>query len=317
MNIVDKIKRKIINSRFITKRLRKYNNAHRQLEVEYQLMKDRCTHLSFETVYDEPLVFRVEDNPLVSIVIPVYDQYAYTLACLYSILRNTVGLTYEIVLADDASCDETQFIGDKVHNMIIVRNENNLGFLRNVNHAAHRARGKYILLLNNDMQVKKNWLLPLVEVIEQDEEVGAVGGKMLWADGSIQGAGSDVFQDGRTSWRGERAPVDTPEFNTRLEVDYVAGCCLLLRRSDWIFLGGLDEMFLPAYYEDTDLCMRIHYELGKKIIYQPQSEIIHFHSMTYSAKSAEYMEMNRVRFCERWKSALENKLVHPFFQCKN
>ena len=94
----------------------------------------------------------------VSIIVPVYNQWDYTYLCLKSILKNTEGISYEVIIADDNSSDETVNIEKYVKNVKIIRNKNNLGFLRNCNNAAKHASGKYILFLNNDTEVQKDWL---------------------------------------------------------------------------------------------------------------------------------------------------------------
>ena len=92
-------------------------------------------------------------------------------------------MDYEVILADDNSSDLTKDIGQIVHNLKIARTETNLMFLRNCNQAAQKASGKYIVFLNNDTQVQKNWLKPLTELMEADEKIGLAGSKLVYADG--------------------------------------------------------------------------------------------------------------------------------------
>lgn len=89
--------------------------------------------------------FPIYEQPDVSIVIPVYNQFLYTYNCLYSILQNTGKVSYEIIIADDGSTDLTRYINEVVAGVKVIRNKKNLRFLRNCNHAAEQASGKYIL----------------------------------------------------------------------------------------------------------------------------------------------------------------------------
>ena len=132
----------------------------------------------------------------VSIIIPVYDNYEYTMLCLQSILENTQGISYEVIIGDDNSNDETKNIKQHVKNVTVVRNQENLRFLKNCNHAAQKARGKYILFLNNDTQVQKDWLKYLYETIEADNTIGLVGSKLVYPDGTLQEAGGIIYRDG-------------------------------------------------------------------------------------------------------------------------
>lgn len=108
-------------------------------------------------------------------MIPVYNQIHYTYLCLASILEHTKDVSYEIVIADDVSGDATEHLGEFAEGITICRNETNQGFLRNCNHAAKSARGRYIMFLNNDTQVTEGWLSSLVSLIQSDDSIGMVG----------------------------------------------------------------------------------------------------------------------------------------------
>lgn len=114
------------------------------------------------------LVFPKEEHPMVSIVIPVYNQIHYTYLCLASILEHTKDVSYEVIIADDVSTDATEHLSEFAENLVIRRNKTNQGFLRNCNQAAEAARGKYVMFLNNDTQVTEGWLSSLVRLIESD-----------------------------------------------------------------------------------------------------------------------------------------------------
>ena len=112
------------------------------------------------------LLFPREENPTVSIIIPVYNQIRYTYLCLQSILLHTPDVSYEVIIADDVSSDATKHLGEFAENLVIRRNETNQGFLRNCNQAARAARGRYLMFLNNDTQVTDGWLSSLITLID-------------------------------------------------------------------------------------------------------------------------------------------------------
>ena len=202
---------------------------------------------------DEILVFPGCDQPKVSILIPVYNEWVVTHRCLWSILQHTQG-DYEVIVADDCSSDETRNIADYVQGITVVRQEENQRFLKNCNSAAQRARGDFLLLLNNDTTVTEGWLPPLLKLFDQPE-VGIAGPKLLFPNGKLQEAGGIIWQDA-SGWNYGRADDPTrPQYSYVRETDYVSGAALMVRRSLWQELGGFDETFAPAYYEDTDLSL--------------------------------------------------------------
>ena len=139
------------------------------------VLKDRVDQ------YDK-LEFKMYDAPQVSIIIPVYNQFDYTINCLKAVLQYSGNVKYEVIVADDCSTDQTSELEKVVFGITVMHNVVNLKFLRNCNNAAQNAKGKYILFLNNDTQVQPGWLEPLVEVMEQHEEAGMVGSRLVYPD---------------------------------------------------------------------------------------------------------------------------------------
>ncbi|WP_438434603.1 glycosyltransferase [Gorillibacterium sp. sgz500922] len=256
----------------------------------------------------ETLTMPVFDNPKVSIVIPVYNQFDFTYRCLKSILLHTDNIAYEVIVADDRSTDKTIEISQLVKNIKIVRDDVNRGFLLNCNHAAQEAIGEYIYFLNNDTNVQPGWCDSLVKLFEEDPSVGMAGSKLIFADGRLQEAGGIIWKDA-SGWNyGRLSDPEDPEYNYVKEVDYISGAAIMIRRSLWEEIGGFDERYVPAYYEDSDLAFEVR-KHQYKVVYQPQSAVVHFEGISHGTDTGSgiksYQLKNLEKFREKWKSELE------------
>lgn len=256
------------------------------------------------------LVFTEWKQPLVSIIIPVYNQFEYTYNCLKSIMLNSGDVKYEIFIANDCSTDCTKDIEKIAKNVRLVTTAKNVRFLLNCNNAAKYARGKYILFLNNDTQVQENWLQPLVDLIERDDSIGMVGSKLIYPDGKLQEAGGILWKDASAWNYGNRQDADAPEFNYVKEVDYISGAAIMIKKSLWDEIGGFDEHFAPAYCEDSDLAFEVR-KHGYKVMYQPKSVVVHFEGVSngtdVSSGLKSYQVENGKKFFEKWKDTLEKE----------
>lgn len=252
----------------------------------------------------EKLVLPYSENPTVSIVIPVYNQFGYTYNCLKSIIKNTTDVEYEVIIGDDCSTDITQQISEIVQNITVAKTKTNVRFLRNCNNAAKLARGKYILFLNNDTQVLPNWLSSLVELIERKNDIGMVGSKLLYPDGTLQEAGGIIWGDGHAWNYGNGQSPNKPEFNYVKEVDYISGAAIMIRKNLWEKIGGFDELFNPAYCEDSDLAFEVR-KHGYKLMYQPLSMVVHFEGKSngtdLSSGVKKYQVENQVKLKKKWE----------------
>lgn len=254
------------------------------------------------------LVFPAFDNPEVSIIIPVYNNFDYTYDCLQSIKENTQNISYEIIIGDDNSSDLTTQLYKFAENITILRDGINRGFLRNCNNAAGHANGKYVLFLNNDTQVQPNWLSSLINLIESNETIGMVGSKLVYPDGRLQEAGGIIWNDA-SGWNYGRLDDPTkPEYNYVKEVDYISGASIMLSKKLWDEIGGFDERYVPAYFEDSDLAFEVR-KHGYKVMFQPQSIVVHFEGISHGTDIGTgikaYQVKNREKFIEKWKDELE------------
>lgn len=272
--------------------------------------KLKINHFGLDFFNNYKFNFIAHEQPEVSIIIPVYNQIRYTLNCLYTIEQYDKEISKEIIIINDKSSDQTLEYLNKIPGIRVIDNTENLGFLRNINKGIEAAKGKYIYLLNNDVEVQENYLSSLLDVFKSKDKVGAVGSKMIFADNTLQEAGCLIFKDTEIVNLGRGEGIDTPKYNFLRKVDYCSGCSLLLHRTDSDGnLNLLDEAFLPAYYEETDLCQRLKYEQGLDIYYQPGSEIVHFENVSYTGKDNSkelLLQKNRETFMSRWNKYFTN-----------
>lgn len=260
------------------------------------------------------LSFPQFERPQVSIIIPAYNQFEYTWRCLKSILDHTGDVPYQVIVADDVSTDRTKSLDKIVSGIKIIRNKENLRFLKNCNNAAKEADGTYVLFLNNDTQVKPGWLRSLVELMESDDAIGMVGSKLLYPDGTLQEAGGIIWQDG-SGWNyGRNEDASKPEYNYVREVDYISGAAIMIRHALWKEIGGFDELFAPAYCEDSDLAFEVR-KRGYRVMYQPKSEVIHFEGVSNGTDVSfglkKYQVENSQKLREKWKRELQLQYADP------
>lgn len=260
---------------------------------------------SFDT-----FVFPNWETPQVSIIICVHNHIEFTYNCLLSIFNNTQRVSYEVVIVNDFSVDRTKLVLEAIGNIQVIENGENLGFLKSCNKALDYCKGEYICFLNNDVQVQMGWLENLVAPFNQFKGVGLVGAKLVYPFGLLQEAGGIVNHRGEPANYGKfRDPQDI-FYNYLREADYCSGACLLALKADMEALGGFDEAFAPAYYEDTDLAFRMRYQLGKKVYYQPLAQVVHFEGISSGKVSdgkntKSYQFINAEKFKERWHAVFQ------------
>jgi GT2 family glycosyltransferase len=253
-----------------------------------------------------------DGEPTVTVVIPVYNEIGVTVRCLQSIAETWFdSLKVQIVVVDDGSTDRTPEVIPRLAGVDYIRNGTNLGFVRACNRGAAIARGKYVCFLNNDTTVRPAWLDYLVTTAEADESVGAVGAKLIYPNGKLQEAGNIIWRDA-TGWNyGRNGNPSDARFNYEREVDYCSGAALLVRRDLFEEIGGFSEEYVPAYYEDADLCFAVR-DRGYRVVYQPRSEVVHYEGLTsgtdLSSGTKRFQEVNRPKFRDRWSHVLEGHM---------
>lgn len=254
------------------------------------------------------------EQPLVSLVVTAHRGATVTAACLRSIAERTEGPAYEVIVVDDAADADNARLWEAVHGAQILVNDPGIGYLRSVNRGAAEARGTYLVLMNNDVEVEAGWLRALVRRAETAPDVGAVAAKLLYPDGSLQEAGGIIFRDGTGANFGKGGAPDFHEFTYAREVDYGSAACLLVRADAWAELGGYDERYLPMYYEDADLCFGLRAN-GYRVMYEPTAQVVHHEGATAGTDLSEggkrFQELNRPKFVEKWQLELERDHLRP------
>ncbi len=254
-----------------------------------------------------PFTMPSSESPLVSIVIPVYNQLHHTWNCLSSLQETAGTVPFEVIVVDDGSADETAREIPRIRGVRFHKNPQNLGFIGACNAGAALAKGRFVLFLNNDTAVQPGWLEPLVRTFDEFERVGLVGSKLVYPDGRLQEAGGIIFNDGAGWNYGRFDHPEDPRYDFPREVDYCSGAAILIERELFQRFGGFDTLYTPAYYEDTDLAFKVR-AAGLRVIYQPASRVVHFEGITSGTDTGSgvkrYQVVNQQKFRERWAEAL-------------
>ena len=218
--------------------------------------------------------FQTYVKPKVSIIIPFFNQHEVTWLALKALELNCDHyIDFEVILVDDFS-----EINDNFYNSLkgvqLIRNNENLGFLKSSNKGAFKAKGDFIVFLNNDTQIQKGWLKELIDLLEKHSDAGAVGSKLIYPDNTLQEAGGIIWNDATGCNYGKGREHSLPQYNFVREVDYCSGASLAISKSLFTKLGAFDETYSPAYFEDTDLCFKVR-QAGLKVLFQPKSVVVH------------------------------------------
>lgn len=202
----------------------------------------------------------------VSIIIPCFNRYELTAACVDSIQQHSPD--HEIILVDNGSTDETRFA------QVTIRNDENRGFAVACNQGAEAATHDLLVFLNNDTIVHQNWLA-FVRNLSRDD-VGCVGPKLIFPSGRIQSAGVGINFDNPPGREAFNLHADWS--SEAVEVAAVTGACLGIRRDVFVELGGFDTGFWNGY-EDVDLCLAAT-AAGYSNIYDPVAKVTHLESQS-------------------------------------
>jgi GT2 family glycosyltransferase/glycosyltransferase involved in cell wall biosynthesis len=265
-----------------------------------------------KALFRKPAPVRIKSNGLVSIIIPVFNNAAFTRKCLAAVHKNTAGCSYEVIVIDNASTDETPDLlkSCDLQSLTVISNRENVGFTKACNQGARRASGEFVLFLNNDTEPQPGWLDALLDLMWSDDRIGIAGCKLVYPDGRLQEAGGIIFNDG-SGWNyGRLDDPNDPRYCYVREVDYVSGAALLVHHDLLRRLNYFDEHYSSGYYEDTDLCFGAR-SLGYKVMYSPFSIVVH-HEGASSGRDIgrgmkQHQAVNKQKFVRKWASALEEQ----------
>ena len=270
---------------------------------------------AFETIFK--IRYQILGSPLISIVIANKDHVADLQRCITSILEKSTYENYEIIIVENNSEEKQTFDYYeelKENNRItVVTYEGAFNYSAVNNLGIKHARGEYILLLNNDTQViTVNWMEELL-MYAQREDVGAVGGKLYYADKTIQHAGVVLGLGahrtaGHSHYKQHRENLG---YMGRLcyaqDVSAVTGACLLVKKSLFEEVGGLEEDFAISL-NDVDFCLKLR-EKGYLNVFTPFAELYHFESISRGlddqGQKAQRYDRESQQFREKWKKVLE------------
>ncbi len=255
-------------------------------------IKNNETHIAEKNGMIDP------GAPRVSVVIVSYNGLELLKTCLPSVVASNYP-NLEIILADNASTDgSADWVAARFPTVIIVRHPENWAFCRGNNVAARIASGRYLVLLNNDVEVSCRWLEPLVDRMESECDIAAIQPKMLQYTDRTQfeyagGAGGHLDRYGFPFTRGRilfHMEKDHGQYDSTSDVFWATGAAILIRKNLYDQLGGLDER-LWMHMEEIDLCWRLRRH-GYRIVAEPSSRVFHIGGASLPAYSPQKAYLN-------------------------
>ncbi len=256
---------------------------------------------------DLGLGIKTSKTPIISIVIPVHNGTWITYRCLRALQRNQDTVPFEVIIVDDASTDQTKMLLDNLRGVRVIRNFENMGYLRSTNLGATLARGKFIALLNNDTEPISGWLDELYAVMEKEPRIAIAGSTLIYPDGRLQESGGQIFSNGNAWNLGRGSDPNKSEFRFSREVDYCSAAAILVRSDFWTKVNGFDERYIPAYCEDSDLSMSA-WNNGYSVVVCPTSWVIHYEGLSHGNSPAlgikKHQIVNSEKLLAKWTSEL-------------
>jgi GT2 family glycosyltransferase/glycosyltransferase involved in cell wall biosynthesis len=246
----------------------------------------------------------------VSVIVLNFNHADTTIQCLDALQRAASALIKEIIVVDNGSDYEEVAVLRRhttTRDFRLVEVGENRFFSEGNNIGVDFARGDFIVFLNNDAFVEPGWIEELAATLQHDPTVAAVGPMFLYPDSRVQEVGSLALPTGDVVQVGKGSVWGADHYDTPCVVDFCSAACLLMRRSDFLEVGGFGFEWEPAYYEDADLCLKLWNACGKVMV-NPRARVVHIESKTTSDSRLhldDISEINRQRFARKWGPWLE------------
>lgn len=236
-------------------------------------------------------------------VVLLYNSENYVGPCLTS-LAGSHYPSLEIVLPDNASRDKSLEAAQRAARELgmtvsLMPLRTNLGCAGGNNAGWRASRGEIVVFLNPDTEIAPDFIEELIAPMQRDASIGITGAKIFYPQGNtLQHAGGFLHPNAMSEHYGA-GQQDTGQFDEERDVDYVTGAGFAVRRDLLERLGGFDEDFFPAYFEETDLCLRAR-RSGQRVVYVPTARLVHHESVSLTANSPAFHRLYqrmRIRFC--------------------
>ena len=267
--------------------------------------------------------YAIEGEPLISVLIPNRDHAEDLERCVSSIRRRSTWQRYELLIIDHGSVEQATFdlysrLEAEDGRVRVLRFTQPFNYSAINNFGAGVAKGDYLLLLNNDTEIlSPDWMQEML-MFAQRPDVGAVGAKLLYPDGTVQhgGIGVGIMHLAGHLHRG--FPGDAPGYMGRLcyaqNLSAVTAACMLVPRLAWEAAGGMDESY-PVVFNDVDFCLRLR-KAGLLIVWTPFAELIHYESKTRGSdedtpEKLAFFKGETRRFQTKWNGVLT--LGDPYY----
>jgi GT2 family glycosyltransferase len=253
----------------------------------------------------------------IAVVIPVYNNWSYTERCIRAIQKTFDYPVIQIYVVNDGSTDQTLQELQRYPDVQVINNPVNSGYLKACNFAFIQLKEyDFLFLLNNDSEPNSGFVLNAMEVMQSHEDAAVVGSTLISSDGKLQAAGGMVGSDGTCRHWGDSDDKKLSKYRYTRKIDYVPFAAVLVRNSELKKIGGFDEIFAPAYYEDVDFAFQMR-EIGKSVYISSESTIFHFGSKSYGLSGNDSLvgmnRTNKKKFREKWRRTLESS---PFSQSR-
>jgi len=265
-----------------------------------------------------------------SLVIVSYNKRPYTALCLESLLEGEPRPDQVVVIDNGSQDGSVTYLREEYPPLAeragvrfeLIENDSNVGACTARNQGLRRAQGTFIGFLDNDTAIRtRSWLAILISVLREEERAGIVAPKLVFPfpPYGIEHAGAAISPEGRPKYLGRGCPRNDPAHNLRREVQCLISAAWLMKREVPDAIGGLDEVFNPAQFEDFDYCYRAR-QHGFRVLYEPTAELYHFENVTTDGSvdvNFRYVTIkNGLTFKKRWRHVFSQEPGPPASECE-